>query len=87
MTKKRQLKARPRRLSHLGTDGEPRMVDVSLKPATPREAVARGRITIGPEALALVRSGRIAKGDPLQTARLAGIITADDVITMLRHRH
>ena len=46
MTKKRQLKARPRRLSHLGTDGEPRMVDVSLKPATPREAVARATGTV-----------------------------------------
>ena len=52
------------------------MVDVGRKPVTRREAVARGTITIGPEALQLIRSGRIAKGDPLQAARLAGIMAA-----------
>ncbi len=52
------------------------MVDVSAKPDTVREAVARGRITIGRKALALIRAGRVAKGDPLQTARLAGIMAA-----------
>ena len=52
------------------------MVDVSAKAATAREAVARGRISIAPEALALIRAGRLAKGDPLQAARLAGIMAA-----------
>ena len=52
------------------------MVDVGHKPVTRREAVARGTITIGPEALQLIRSGRIAKGDPLQAARVAGIMAA-----------
>ncbi len=52
------------------------MVDVGAKPATAREAIARGRITIAPDALRLVRAGRIAKGDPLQAARLAGIMAA-----------
>ena len=52
------------------------MVDVGDKAVTDRRAVARGRITIAPEALALVRSGRIAKGNPLDTARLAGIMAA-----------
>ncbi len=52
------------------------MVDVSSKAPTAREAVARGHVTIGREALALVRSGRIAKGDPLQAARIAGIMAA-----------
>jgi cyclic pyranopterin phosphate synthase len=52
------------------------MVDVGAKPHTAREAVARGRITIAREALGLVRSGRTKKGDPLQTARLAGIMAA-----------
>ncbi len=56
--------------------GRVRMVDVSGKPATVREAIARGRITIGRKALALIRAGRVAKGDPLQTARLAGIMAA-----------
>jgi cyclic pyranopterin phosphate synthase len=52
------------------------MVDVGAKPATAREATARGHVTIAAEALALVRAGRIAKGDPLQAARLAGIMAA-----------
>ncbi len=49
---------------------------MSAKAATSREAVARGLVTIGREALSLVRSGRIAKGDPLQAARVAGIMAA-----------
>jgi cyclic pyranopterin monophosphate synthase len=52
------------------------MVDVSEKAITAREAVARGRVTMSPTALRLVRSGAIAKGDPLQAARLAGIMAA-----------
>ncbi len=52
------------------------MVDVSPKAVTAREAVARGHISIAPAALELVRSGRIAKGDPLQAARIAGIMAA-----------
>jgi cyclic pyranopterin phosphate synthase len=52
------------------------MVDVGDKPVTSREAVARGEITMSREALALVRRGAVAKGDPLATARLAGIMAA-----------
>jgi cyclic pyranopterin phosphate synthase len=52
------------------------MVDVGAKAVTPREAIARGRIQISGEAMALVRSGSLKKGDPLQTARLAGIMAA-----------
>jgi cyclic pyranopterin monophosphate synthase len=63
-------------LSHVDAEGRVKMVDVSAKPPTAREAVARGHITIAPDALALVRAGRIAKGDPLQAARLAGIMAA-----------
>jgi cyclic pyranopterin phosphate synthase len=50
------------------------MVDVGSKPPTEREAVARGRIVVARDALRLVRAGRTQKGDPLQTARLAGIM-------------
>ena len=64
------------RLSHIDAAGNVRMVDVGGKRVTRREAVARGAITIAPEALQLIRSGRIAKGDPLQAARLAGIMAA-----------
>jgi cyclic pyranopterin phosphate synthase len=67
---------RAARLSHVSGDGSPRMVNVGSKSITAREAVARGRIRIGRDALALVRSGRLKKGDPLQTARLAGILAA-----------
>ena len=52
------------------------MVDVSGKPVTAREAVARGRITMSPDAVRQIQAGRIRKGDPLQTARLAGIMAA-----------
>ena len=64
------------RLSHVDVAGSIRMVDVSDKPVTQRVAVARGQITIGGEALAAIRSGRVAKGDPLQAARLAGVMGA-----------
>ena len=52
------------------------MVDVGDKPVTDRVAVARGHIKIGRAALHEIQSGRIAKGDPLQAARLAGIMAA-----------
>lgn len=52
------------------------MVDVGGKAATARSATARGRIRIARGALRLVRAGRLAKGDPLQPARLAGIMAA-----------
>ncbi len=52
------------------------MVDVGDKPVTDREATASGRITMSEAALAQVRAGRVAKGDPLQAARLAGIMAA-----------
>jgi len=65
-----------KRLTHVGPDGAARMVDVSDKPATSREAVARGRVRMSRAAAALAVSGRNRKGDPLQTARLAGIMAA-----------
>ena len=52
------------------------MVDVGDKPETAREAVARGRISVGAVALRAIRAGKVKKGDPLQTARLAGIVAA-----------
>lgn len=65
-----------KRLTHAGPDGSARMVDVSEKTATLREAVARGRITMSRGAVRLATSGENRKGDPLQTARLAGIMAA-----------
>ena len=64
------------RLGHVDTRGAVRMVDVGDKPITAREAVARGRITMSREAVRRIRTGAVKKGDPLQTARLAGIMAA-----------
>jgi len=59
------------------------MVDVGAKPVTAREAVARGSISMSREALRLVRTGRVKKGDPLQTARLAGILAAKQTSALI----
>ena len=63
-------------LSHLDEQGRARMVDVSAKADTVREATARGRVRMQPETLALVRSGGVAKGDVIAVARVAGIMAA-----------
>jgi len=59
------------------------MVDVGAKAVTDREAVARGEIVMGSEALRLIRRGAVAKGDPLQTARLAGIMAAKQTSALI----
>jgi cyclic pyranopterin phosphate synthase len=59
------------------------MVDVGDKPVTSREAVARGEITMSAAALKLIRSGGVAKGDPLQAARLAGIMAAKQTSSLI----
>lgn len=64
------------RLTHVDDRGRVRMVDVGDKPVTEREAVARGTIAISAAARRAVRSGQVRKGDPLQTARIAGIMAA-----------
>ena len=63
-------------LSHVDHEGAARMVDVSAKPVSAREAVARGRITIAPAAMRLVRVGHVKKGGVVEVARLAGIMAA-----------
>ena len=72
-----------KKLSHVDDSGKARMVDVGDKPATDREAVARGEITMSAEARRLIRTGAIAKGDPLQTARLAGIMAAKQTAALI----
>jgi cyclic pyranopterin monophosphate synthase len=59
------------------------MVDVGGKPVTDREAVARGSITMSRAALRLVRRGAVKKGDPLQAARLAGIMAAKQTSALI----
>lgn len=64
------------RLSHLDERGHARMVDVSAKGVTSREATARGRVAMQPDTLAMIVEGRAPKGDVLATARVAGIMAA-----------
>ncbi len=66
----------PPRLTHFDGDGNAVMVDVSGKSVTERVAVARGRVTMEPETLAMIRQGGHKKGDVLAVARLAGIMAA-----------
>lgn len=63
-------------LTHLDETGAARMVDVSAKPATAREAVATGRIAMSAGAAAAIRDGATRKGDVLAVARVAGIMAA-----------
>ena len=65
-----------KRLTHLSSRGEARMVDVSEKEPTERIAVAEGFVRMKPSTLALVRKGNAKKGDVLGAARLAGIMAA-----------
>jgi len=67
---------RPVGLTHVDARGEARMVDVSAKPVTAREATARGRVLCSPEVVALLRGDGVPKGDALAVARLAGIQAA-----------
>ena len=64
------------KLTHFDESGAAHMVDVSDKDITSRIAVARGRITMQPETLAMITSGTAKKGDVLGVARLAGIMGA-----------
>jgi len=63
-------------LTHFDAAGRARMVEVGSKPDTAREAVARGQVTMQPATLALIKEGRLAKGDVLAVAELAGIMAA-----------
>ena len=62
--------------SHIDAAGAAKMVDVSAKPAVCRQAVARGEIRLQPATLAALEKQRIAKGNVLATARVAGLMAA-----------
>ena len=64
------------KLTHFDEAGRAAMVDVSAKAETSRTAIARGRIVMAPETLALIQGGQVGKGDVLGVARLAGIMAA-----------
>lgn len=65
-----------KKLTHLDAKGQASMVDVSAKPATARSATAKGRVVMDPATLKLVTGGKLAKGNALEVARLAGIMAA-----------
>ena len=63
-------------LSHVDEEGRIKMVDTSAKPITTRRATASARVLMSKETVAAIRERRTPKGDPLETARLAGIMAA-----------
>ena len=65
-----------KQLTHFDDEGAARMVDVSRKAETAREAVAEGRVTMLPETLKLILDQEISKGDVFGVARVAGIMAA-----------
>ncbi len=71
------------RLTHIASDGSAKMVDVSAKPLSQREAVASGRIELQPATLELIASDRIAKGNVFATARIAGIQAAKQTAQLI----
>lgn len=65
-----------KKLTHMDASGRPRMVDVTGKPDTHREAVAKGTVKMQPATFELIKKGKMAKGDVLSVAQLAGIMAA-----------
>ncbi len=64
------------KLTHLSSSGEARMVDVSQKSDTVREAVAKGKVVMKASTLELIKTAGLKKGDVLSVARVAGIMAA-----------
>ena len=75
------------RLSHLDEQGRARMVDVSKKDVTSRIAVARGSIYMRAGTLALIRAGKVEKGDVFSVARVAGIMAAKNTSALIPMCH
>jgi len=70
-------------LTHLDEAGQVRMVDVSGKEPSLREAVARGQVTMAPRTLELIRRAALPKGDVLAVARVAGIMAAKEAARLI----
>ncbi len=71
------------KLTHMDKSGRPKMVDVSAKPDTHRQAVAKGLVRMQPATLALIKKGPMAKGDVLSVAQLAGIMAAKQTPSLI----
>jgi cyclic pyranopterin phosphate synthase len=72
-----------KRLTHIASDGSAKMVDISAKPLSHREAMASGKIALQPATVDLIASDRIAKGNVFATARLAGIQAAKQTAQLI----
>jgi len=75
------------KLSHVDREGKARMVDIGAKAVTRREAAASAFVKLGAATLRLVRANRVAKGDVLNTARLAGIQAAKKAYDLIPLAH
>ena len=75
------------KLSHLDESGAARMVDVSAKDDTAREAIAEGYVVMQPATLALIQEGGIPKGDVIAVARVAGIMAAKQTSELIPMCH
>jgi len=70
-------------LTHMDESGRPRMVDVTKKPDTQREAVAKGTVRMQAATFDLLKRGKMAKGDVLAVAKLAGIMAAKQTPSLI----
>jgi cyclic pyranopterin phosphate synthase len=76
-----------KKLTHITSEGEARMVDISAKRPTVREAIARGTVRMKPATLSQVKNANIKKGDVLAVARVAGIMAAKKVPDIIPLTH
>ena len=73
--------------SHINEQGRAKMVDVTDKDSTYREAIAEGTVVVKPDTMALIKSGGIKKGDVLAVAQVAGIMAAKKTSDMIPMCH
>ena len=76
-----------KRLTHLDKEGRAAMVDVSEKPLTRREAIAKGSVYMKPETLRLIEGKKFPKGDVLCVSRIAGIMAAKKTCELIPMCH
>jgi cyclic pyranopterin phosphate synthase len=63
------------------------MVDITGKPKVFREATATGKIKLKPETISLIKNGKVEKGDPIYTAKVAGVLAAKETSTLIPFCH
>ncbi len=71
------------KLTHIDAEGQPRMVDITGKPETYRQATARGLVRMKAATFQLIKQGKMAKGDVLSVAQLAGIMAAKQTPSLI----